>query len=175
MALRRVELGETNVRGHMFYSMVSGKFAPFGPVRVPTSLFSQISTLESIYLVSWISAGIASVDSHSQQVIGLIEAMETGTPQQEGIYKGAKQSAEICYNILKARTPAWTAASNPSIDTNPNNSTPAHPSQTTPGDGSANSEVDVQNFGFEFLQGGALDDIGLPDSWLFTGWDAFGD
>ena len=101
--------------------------------------------------------------------------MEADTSLVRGIFEAAKKSAEICYGILKARTPAWTAASDPPSDMNANNSGPAQPSGAMPGEGVANSEVDVQALGFDFLQGGALDDIGLPDSWLFMDWDVYGD
>ena len=98
-----------------------------------------------------------------------------GTSHERGIFDGARRSAEKCYNMLKARTPATIATSDTLIDTSTPSSTHGQPLETLSGDGGSLGDVPPENLGFELLQGGGLDDIGLPDSWLFTGWEMFGD
>ena len=107
--------------------------------------------------------------------MGQVEAMETGTSQERGICEGAKRSAEICYNLLKAWAPTPTTTSTTSTEAFSSHDTSTQPQASASGGDNLNAEFDVQSFGFDFLRDGILDSVELPDSWLFTDWDVNGE
>ena len=102
--------------------------------------------------------------------MGLVEAIEKGTSHVRGIFEGARRSAKNSYGIVKARAPVST-------DSSVNEAGMSRDSDGQPAEGNA-VFVDnggQENYGFEILQGSGLEDLNMPDSWLFTGWDMFGD
>lgn len=93
--------------------------------------------------------------------LGQIEAMERGTSPEQGIFEAAKRSLTECYEVLKARTAPADTGPSPMVDFQ------------DPMDGqSSNGDLLLgsQDFDFDFMQNADLD-YGMPNSWLFPGWD----
>ena len=75
---------------------------------------------------------------------------------------------EICWGLLKAREQMSTPVS-AQVDVNNPSTALIQPAENANAGSDTNDEIDLQDPAFGF------DNIDIPESWLFTDWDLFGD
>lgn len=113
-----------------------------------------------------ISLGENNIKGHLfiSAVSAQIDALERGVDPDPLIAKAAKESAEMCYGLLKAR-----------IKKPP--SSVVMESEPTAGDDNGNGMLEFgsmemdQEFAFEYLMPDANMNFDIPESWLFEGWE----
>jgi hypothetical protein len=100
----------------------------------------------------------------------LIHSMTDGIPPEHVMPQAAIRTAQQCLDILRERTKAG-----------PNEAGVQDQEESLVDGGSGNGSVGEPDYGFDFLMPDANMDFGMqgedfgfgiPDSWLFTGWDS---